>query len=85
MRGRIVMASLDGILSSIFYTVMFLSPPVLFIVFLILALVQIPKVKRKETGKGKLITFAVLSTVFLTITVVEVLFMLMLAPAVVHM
>ena len=79
------MGNLDGILSSVFLSVMFFSPPVLFIVFLILTLVQIPKVKKKETGKAKLVTFAVLSSVFLCFTVVEIVFICLLAAAVAHM
>ena len=64
---------------------MFFGAPVMFIVFLILALVQIPKVKRKETGKAKLVTFSVLSSVFLFYTIIEVVFIIMLASAVAHM
>ncbi len=79
------MGNLDGILSSIFISVMFFAPPLLFIVFLILTLVQIPKVKRKETGKAKLVTFAVLSSAFLCYTVVEIVFICILAAAVAHM
>jgi hypothetical protein len=79
------MGNLDGVLSSVFLTVMFFSPPLLFIVFLILTLVQIPKVKRKETGKSKLVTFAVLASVFLFFTVVEIVFICILAAAVAHM
>ena len=64
---------------------MFFGTPVAFIVFLILTLVQIPKVKRKETGKAKLVTFAVLASVFLFFTVVEIVFICLLAAAIAHM
>lgn len=64
---------------------MFFGTPVAFIVFLILTLVQIPKVKRKETGKAKLVTFAVLASVFLFFTVVEIIFICILAAAIAHM
>ena len=64
---------------------MFFGMPVLFIVFLILTLVHIPKFKRKETGKAKFVTFIVLSSVFLFFTILEVAFMLLLAAAVSHM
>ena len=84
MKGRFNM-SLDGILSSVISCLVFFGAPVMFIVFLILALVQIPKVKRKETGKAKLVTFAVLSSVFLCYTVVEIVFICILAAAVAHM
>ena len=84
MKGRFNM-SLDGILSSVISCLMFFGAPVMFIVFLILALVQIPKVKRKETGKAKLVTFSVLSSVFLFYTIIEVVFIIMLASAVAHM
>ena len=64
---------------------LFLSPAILFVVFLILSLVRIPKIKRREERPVKAIVFGVISTVFGTIAALEVAFILLLAAAVSHM
>ena len=59
--------------------------PVSFITFLIMALVQIPKVKRKERGPTKLIVFGILSSVSLFALAIEILIIVSLANGVAHM
>ncbi|MBE7069526.1 MAG: hypothetical protein E7386_03380 [Ruminococcaceae bacterium] len=59
--------------------------PLAFIVCLIMALVQIPKVKRKENKPTKLIVFAILSTVFLFELIIEILLITYLAMGLAHM
>ena len=59
--------------------------PLAFIVTLILALAQIPKVKRKERKPTKLIVFGILSSVFLFETVIEILLIIGLAQGIAHM
>ena len=59
--------------------------PISFVVFLILALVQIPKVKRKEKRPTKLIVFGILSSVFLFELVIEILLIIYLAMGIAHM
>lgn len=59
--------------------------PVSFIVFLIMTLVQIPKVKRKERRPTRLIVFGILASVFLFATGIEVLFIISLAQGIAHM
>lgn len=59
--------------------------PISFVVFLILALVQIPKVKRKERKPVKLIVFGAISSQCLLGTIIEILFILWLAQGIAHM
>lgn len=59
--------------------------PVLFIVFLILCIVQIVKVKKKGAGKAKAIVFGCLSGYFLLVTGAEIAFVVMMASAIAHM
>ena len=59
--------------------------PVAFIVLLVMTLVQIPKVKRKENKPTKLIVFGILSSVFLFELVIEILLIIYLAMGIAHM
>ena len=61
------------------------APVILFIVFLILFIVNLVKLKKGEGKKGKTITFGVLAAVFLTYSIGEALLVAMLAAAVAHM
>lgn len=81
----IVASYLDRIINAAVSYALFLGLPVAFIVFLVLALTQIPKVKRKESRPTKLIVFGILATVFLFGTALEIFFIIMLAAAVAHM
>lgn len=69
----------------LFSSIMFGALPVAFIIFLILMIVQIRKFKKSREGKGKLITFAVLTGVFLVLSLCELALMLLLAAAIAHM
>ena len=69
----------------LFFYFMAIGIPVSFITFLIMALVQIPKVKRKERGPTKLIVFGILSSVFLFELVIEILLIIYLAMGLAHM
>jgi len=81
----IVASYLDRIINAAVSYALLLGLPVAFIVFLVLALTQIPKVKRKESRPTKLIVFGILATVFLFGTALEIFFIIMLAAAVAHM
>lgn len=61
------------------------AAPVLFIVFLILCIVQIIKVKKKGAGKAKAIVFGCISGYYLLVTGAEIAFVVMMASAVAHM
>ena len=61
------------------------SIPVLFIVFLILCIVQIIKVKKKGAGKTKAVVFGCISGYFLLVSVAEIAFIAMMASAIAHM
>ena len=59
--------------------------PVIFIVFLIMCIVQIVKIKKKGAGKTKAIVFGCISGYFLLVTGAEVAFVLLLSQAIAHM
>jgi cytochrome c biogenesis protein CcdA len=61
------------------------AAPVMFIVFLILCIVQIIKVKKKGAGKAKAIVFGCISGYYLLVTGAEIAFVVMMASAVAHM
>ena len=77
--------SLERILSSVVSFLFWIAPVVLFIVFLILFIINFRKVRKGEGKKGRTITFGVLSAVFLTYSIGEVMLILTLAAAVAHM
>ena len=79
------MSYFEIIINAVMSFAVFFGLPVAFIVFLVLALVQIPKVKKKETKPTKLIVFGILASVFMFGTAIEIFFMIMLASAVAHM
>lgn len=64
---------------------LWVAVPVLFIVFLILFIVQIIKVKKKGAGKAKAIVFGCISGYFLLVSIAEITFALLLASAIAHM
>lgn len=59
--------------------------PVIFIVFLIMCIVQIIKVKKKGAGKTKAIVFGCISGYFLLVTGAEIAYVILLASAISHM
>ena len=77
--------SLERILSSVVSFLFWIAPVVLFIVFLILFIINFRKVRKGKGKKGRTITFGVLSAVFLTYSIGEVVLILTLAAAVAHM
>ncbi|MBQ6303935.1 MAG: hypothetical protein IJK83_07905 [Clostridiales bacterium] len=77
--------SVERIIDSIISTLMFGILPVLFIVFLILAIIHIRKAKKKLERPALAIVFSVLAAVFLTLSVCEAVLMMLLAAAVAHM
>ena len=81
----LVATSLEHTVSMIFNYLIWGSPVILFIVFLILFIVNLCKLKKGSGSKGKTIAFGVLSAVFLTYSLCEAAFIAMLASAVAHM
>ena len=63
----------------------FFSVPVIFLVFLILAIIHIRKAVKKKEGKGKAIAFSIVSGVALAYTLVEILLVIWLASGISHM
>ncbi len=61
------------------------AAPVLFIVFLILFIVHLRKIKKEGARPVKAIVFGCISGYFLMVSIGEVLLMLMLAAAIAHM
>ena len=83
-----LVADIEQIINNILgYTIYALgaAAPVLFIVFLILCIVQIIKVKKKGAGKAKAIVFGCISGYYLLVTGAEIAFVVMMASAVAHM
>lgn len=86
--GIILAANADHIINNILsYAICALgaAAPVIFIVFLILCIVQIIKVKKKGAGKAKAIVFGCISGYFLLVTGAEIAFVVMMASAIAHM
>jgi len=75
----------SGLSDDIIWMGLLYVPPVLFITFLILMIVQIRKVKKLKAGPAKAVVFGVLAAVCLTICICEGLLMLLLMAAVAHM
>ena len=83
-----LVADIEQIINNILgYTIYALgaAAPVMFIVFLILCIVQIIKVKKKGAGKAKAIVFGCISGYYLLVTGAEIAFVVMMASAVAHM
>ena len=79
------MTIFEKIINAICAYILLYGLPTAFIVFLVLALVQIPKVKRKERKPVKLIVFGAISLQCLLGTIIEILFVLWLAQGIAHM
>ena len=77
--------TLERFFSSLLNFLFWGSPVILFIVFLILFIVNLVKLKKGNGKKGKTIAFGVLTAVFLMYSIGEALLMIMLASAVAHM
>lgn len=75
----------ERIMNNILSFLMFGTPPVLFVVFLILFIVNMIKLKKGGGKKGKTIAFGVLSAVFLTYSIGELILVGILAAAISHM
>lgn len=75
----------ERIMSDIVNCLFWGAPVILFVVFLILFIVNLVKLKKGEGKKGKTIAFGVLSAVFLTYSIGEALLVALLAEAVAHM
>ena len=86
--GIILAANADHIINNILSYVIYAlgaAAPVLFIVFLILCIVSIIKVKKKGAGKAKAIVFGCISGYFLLVTGAEIAFVVMMASTIAHM
>lgn len=62
-----------------------IAPPVIFVVFLINALIHIRKYKKGTEGKGKAVAYSIVSGVALVYTVSEVLLLIWFAAGIAHM
>ena len=81
----IVALSTKSIIHNIITTAMWGAAPVLCIVFFILCIVQIVKVKKTGARKTKAIVFGCISGYFLEVTVGEIAFIAIMASAIAHM
>lgn len=75
----------ERVMSDIVNCLFWGAPVILFIVFLILFIVNLVKLKKGEGKKGKTIAFGILSAVFLTYSLGEAIIVGLLAAAVSHM
>ena len=75
----------EKIANSLMSFLLFGSVPILFIVFLILFIIQVIKVKKEGAKKTKAIVFGCISGYFLLGVIGEIALMLLLASAVAHM
>ena len=80
-----LVANIERIINNILSYAIWGSVPVLFIVFLILFIVQIIKVKKKGARKVKAIVFGCISGHFLLVSIGEIVFVMLLAQAISHM
>ena len=62
-----------------------IAPPVIFVVFLINALIHIHKYKKGAEGKGKAVAYSIVSGVALVYTVSEVLLLIWFVAGIAHM
>ena len=77
--------SFERILNNILGTVIWAIIPVTFLVFLILFIIAVIKVKKRGAGKTKAIVFGCISGYFLLCSLAEVALLAMLASAIAHM
>lgn len=75
----------ERILNNIFSFFIYGAIPITFIVFLVLFIIQVVKVKTKGAGKTKAIVFGCISGYFLLCSIAEILLFIMLASAIAHM
>ena len=75
----------EKIANSLMSFLLFGSVPILFIVFLILFIIQVIKVKKKGARKTKAVVFGCITGYFLLGVIGEIALMLLLASAVAHM
>ena len=75
----------ERIANSLMSFLLFGSVPILFIVFLILFIIQVIKVKKKGARKTKAVVFGCITGYFLLGVIGEIALMLLLASAVAHM
>ncbi|MCR5340588.1 MAG: hypothetical protein K6E60_04500 [Saccharofermentans sp.] len=80
-----IVSDILGVLLIVLVYIYVFGIPVSFILFLVMALVQIPKVKRKERKPTKLIIFSILSSVSLFALAIEIWIIVNLANGVAHM
>ena len=77
--------TLERIFDSLLSFVLFGSAPILLIVFLVLFIIQVWKVKKEGARKTKAIVFGCIAGYFLISVIGEIVFVIMLASAVAHM
>lgn len=77
--------SFEHIMNNILSTVIWAIIPVTFLVFLVLFIIAVIKVKKRGAGKTKAIVFGCISGYFLLCSLAEVALLAMLASAIAHM
>ena len=77
--------SFERIMNNILGTVIWAIIPVTFLVFLVLFIIAVIKVKKRGAGKTKAIVFGCLSGYFLLGIIGEIVLFAMLASAIAHM
>lgn len=75
----------ERILTAILNFGFYALPPIVFIIFMILDIIQIRKLKRGEGRKGKVIAFSIVSGVAFLYTAAEALLVIFLSMAIAHM
>ena len=85
--SALMMASntFERFIDSLTSFMLFGSIPILFIVFLILFIIQVVKVKKQGARKVKAVVFGCISGYFLVMLIGEIALMLLLAAAIAHM
>ena len=78
-------STLERIFNSIFPFILYGAMPVTFLVFLVLFIIAVIKVKKKGERKVKAIVFGCISGYFLLCTIGEIVLFVMLASAIAHM
>lgn len=78
-------STLERIFNSIFPFILYGTMPVTFLVFFVLFIIAVIKVKKKGERKVKAIVFGCISGYFLLCTIGEIVLFAMLASAIAHM
>ncbi len=81
----LAVSSFERIMQNILGVALWGIIPVTFIVFLVMFIIQVIKVKKKGAGKTKAIVFGCISGYFLLCTIAEIALFVMLASAIAHM